>query len=1059
MNLTPLKKPRPACLFLLAAQLLYLTAAVGQPSIPAENWKENGLPYLRNFTPREYGGFIQNWSVIQDNRGLIYVANNHGLLEYDGVTWRRYDDGGKMKDLRSLAIDSAGTIYVGTGKNFGYLVADAREGFRFISLLSRVDKAYHHFNDVWSVLILNNAVYFLTPKYLFCWSGNSVQVIQSQYDFHTAFVVANKLYVRQPVIGLMVLEGRQLQPVAGGKTFSDKRVYFMTQIENNLLIGTDEHGFFINNGQTTRAFPTSAKKDLLESKLYCGVSLEGGYYALGTRRGGLLIMNQAGDIVQRISTADGLNDNSVWSLHHDHQKGLWLALNNGIARVEAPAPFTIFNKQNGLEGTVESVHRHNGRLYVTTSVGIQYLDAVKVDGITTARFKPVSGIDEYSWTFLSDDRHLLTGSTLGIYTITDSSSRQLTDRWQSVFSLIRSRYHPNRIYLGHRNGVGILAKRDGKWQPGGDFANFSEKVYQIVEEKPDLLWLEVVRDGIIRVRIQSSQRSSPGDIEVETTHFDTLSGLPPDQIKPVLLGGKIRFIASSGIWQFNDSTAQFTPDTSLLREGRWDFLGVTDEMGSLWLSYARDYGRPVQIGFFRTDQHGNYRWQQADFLRLHDIAYVNHIYPESNGVAWFATSEGLIRYAQRAQKKSNQSVRTFIRQVTVNEDSIITRGTTRSEFHIFDAGINAIRIEFAAPSFDAANETRYQYLLQNFRDQWSDWGNETWKEFTNLFEGDYQFKVRAKNIYGQLSEEGIFSFRIEPPWFRSWWAYGGYFLLLLIGVFIIDRIQRSRLLKKEQEKLRITLLEAENKRKTEELAEAHKLQQLLLPKDFLQTDRIEIEAFMRTATEVGGDYYDLIPLDRKCCQMAFCLGDVSGKGLAAALLMANLQATIRSQSMTSNSAKECIQNANSLLYQTTDPKKFVTMFYGIIDTQENTICYCNAGHDPPFLFHGDEEPQRLESGGIPLGFIPNYSYTEATAELQPGCRIILYSDGITEAKNAADQEFGEKEFQRILLANRRLSTKSLTEKVLEAVKNHSGNTPQSDDITLMVIAIKDGKTT
>jgi hypothetical protein len=134
--------------------LLYLAASAEQGSSQA--WDEFGIPVFRNYTSREYRAHFQNWAIIQDKQGLILVANNDGLLEYDGVNWRRYDLEGKLfHSLRSLGIDNSGTVYCGTGSHFGYLMPDSRGRLKFNSLLDSVAEKYRDFNDVWYTLVLN----------------------------------------------------------------------------------------------------------------------------------------------------------------------------------------------------------------------------------------------------------------------------------------------------------------------------------------------------------------------------------------------------------------------------------------------------------------------------------------------------------------------------------------------------------------------------------------------------------------------------------------------------------------------------------------------------------------------------------------------------------------------------------------------------------------------------------------------------------------------------------------------------------------------------------------
>ncbi|NIT60486.1 MAG: SpoIIE family protein phosphatase [Aliifodinibius sp.] len=269
-------------------------------------------------------------------------------------------------------------------------------------------------------------------------------------------------------------------------------------------------------------------------------------------------------------------------------------------------------------------------------------------------------------------------------------------------------------------------------------------------------------------------------------------------------------------------------------------------------------------------------------------------------------------------------------------------------------------------------------------------------------------------------------------------------LLAIIATQSAQTIENARLLEEEQALLRMR----------EEMRMAYEIQIKLLPDMPPQLNGYDIASKSIPAKDVGGDYFDFIPIEGNPKQLAFCLGDVTGKGIGAALLMANLQATIRSQTLMSHSPKECMSNSNRLIFENTDPQTFVTMFYGILDTQNHTLLYCNAGHDHPFLFEAGKPPDQLKTGGVVLGFITEYAYEEGSISLEPGSRLILYSDGITEAKNVDEEEFGEKRLQQVVTQNERLSSAELVDKIIDAVRYHSGDVPQADDMTLLVVKRK-----
>lgn len=235
----------------------------------------------------------------------------------------------------------------------------------------------------------------------------------------------------------------------------------------------------------------------------------------------------------------------------------------------------------------------------------------------------------------------------------------------------------------------------------------------------------------------------------------------------------------------------------------------------------------------------------------------------------------------------------------------------------------------------------------------------------------------------------------------------------------------------------------------EELKTAKEIQINLLPKEPPKIDGYDFSAINIPAKEVGGDYFDFIKITDS--KIGFCLGDVTGKGLPAALLMANLQATLRGQMLYTDSCCECIKRANRLLYLSTDPTKFATLFFGIIDTQNHILTFCNAGHDNPFLIQQDNQIKRLSTGGLLLGCLTDYTYQEEVVQLNPESTLVLYSDGITEAMNVQQEEYGDKRLEKLIENNSTLTSQELVTKILSDVKNFTIGVPQSDDITLMII--------
>jgi sigma-B regulation protein RsbU (phosphoserine phosphatase) len=264
-------------------------------------------------------------------------------------------------------------------------------------------------------------------------------------------------------------------------------------------------------------------------------------------------------------------------------------------------------------------------------------------------------------------------------------------------------------------------------------------------------------------------------------------------------------------------------------------------------------------------------------------------------------------------------------------------------------------------------------------------------------------------------------------------------LLAIIAAQSAQVVENARLI--EEEKLYIKM--------QQEVGLAAKIQRDLLPRSNPGLHGYDIFARTIAAQSIGGDYFDFIP--KNDGRMALCLGDVSGKGLPASLLMANLQATLRGQTLVSQVPSECLLRSNKLLFESTSPEKFATLFYGIIDIEKHNIHYSNAGHDWPFLIGNDNTIQRLKTGGLMLGLIPQAEYEDERIAMQVGDLLVVQSDGISEAMNSNQEQFGEERLQSILLQQKNQSAEEIIDTVVKEVRSHAGAHPQSDDITIMVI--------
>ncbi len=237
----------------------------------------------------------------------------------------------------------------------------------------------------------------------------------------------------------------------------------------------------------------------------------------------------------------------------------------------------------------------------------------------------------------------------------------------------------------------------------------------------------------------------------------------------------------------------------------------------------------------------------------------------------------------------------------------------------------------------------------------------------------------------------------------------------------------------------------------QEFQEARQIQQGLLPRTIPQIRGYEISGSWLPARSVSGDYYDVLKFNET--KAALAVADVSGKGMPAALLMSNVQAAVKAFASAEAAPRELCEKVNRIICSNTASDRFITLFYSLLDSEAGSLVYTNAGHNAPILVRRDGSIVRLEEGGALLGPLPGWTYEQAEVKLGSGDRIMLYTDGVTEAINSKDEEFGEDRLISLLLKNRELCASELQDKILTAVADFSDGHFQ-DDATLIVISVE-----
>ena len=516
----------------------------GSQAEPVASYDEVGRFYVQNFGSEDYEAHPQNWVVVQDPEGLVYAGNSAGVLEYDGVSWRLIPVPNQSV-IRSLAVDAEGRVFVGAMDELGYLAPDSLGRMHYVSLVDRIPADERGFGNVWRIERTSGGLYFQTGNRLFRWHGQTFEVWRAETRFWWILAQGDSLYVQQAGVGLMRMAGDSLTLEPGGDFFKDRRIQgLVPRGEAGYLVLTRGDGLFrCATPRRSKAACTPTGLDLAGTLPYRVAELAQGVVAIGTRRGGTILADDAGRLLRVLDEASGLRNEEVNAVFPDRQGGLWLGLNDGLARVEVGAAVSRFDKADGLLGGVLGVTRHQGRLVAATLRGVFRLEP----GTRGAapRFLPVPGIATDCWPLLSTSQGLLVGCGDGVHNLENG---ERFAEGTLCYALYRSRRDPTLLYLGLRDGLARLRLRDGRWTDDGRIQGIREQVRSIVEDAEGRLWLGLKYGGV--VRLEPSPASSDA---AAIRRFGAEHGLPEGHVDVESIAGRMVFVHRDGIYRLAGS--------------------------------------------------------------------------------------------------------------------------------------------------------------------------------------------------------------------------------------------------------------------------------------------------------------------------------------------------------------------------------------------------------------------------------------------------------------------------------------------------------------------------
>lgn len=1010
---------------------------VGTPHAKSQQNKiETGNFFVSNYSRSFLNSISGNWSLLQDPDGVIYIGNTYdGILIYDGQKIRRVNDekgDPKLGLTRALIIDSKNTIYTILGNEFGYIEKNSFGESNFISLSKLLSIKDQVNSTLWSAGMINDTAIFQSEKSIYLYKNKKLLNVQHFNGIlHTINVNKNGAYLRIWDEGLYKMIGGKFQLLPSTvKDFAKNRIdeQYALGKGDNLMVSRNIGLWYLKaDGSIKKANSKEIDQFVIKNESYQGgEKLRNNIIPISTTKGGLLFIDEKLNVRSVLNSTNGLDFDYVTSFMQDRVGDVWGTSDN-IFRVSFDTSMTYFSTINNLHGSTNFINRIDGKLYVRTNKDLY--DLVPRTNLNGHTVFVNNNINELGGDVMKFDDQIITTNNYTIKTTKNRVTKILSPIYRSN-GTIRSQLNPSIIFSSN-SAVGLLAHtyQNGNWKQVKLLNKDTIRCSNLIEISPGVVILET-RKGLYKYQYDKNGQGNYTKLEMDKK-FTTSDRL-------------FSRVFNDADYLFADSLNNFFKIDLTTNKVKYTGFSIDSFVNKAYWFYtynkdSKNGWMVTQSGLYKTmynDKTG-FTFTQYPFYKV-DISELSPgIFAEGSGdneVLWLGSQdEKLYRYfPELAIKEKHQNYKALIRAIYANgQKAPLELGTLP-----FDK--NNLLFEVAYPVFGNESKTKFSYWLEGQDSSWSNFVSDFKKEYTNLNEGNYTFHVRAKDASGAISEEGILAFNVRPPWYRTLWAYGFYILVLLLCFRQFGKYQAKK-----------SFLKAENERKNSELAAAKDLQNRLLPKSLPAIKNLDIAGYLRTSTEVGGDYYDFF--EQSDGSLYAICGDATGHGTPSGMLVSITKAGIIG--LPQMSPKDMLHELNRVVKKV--DLGILRMSLNIALIKENTITLSSAGMPPYFIYRAaTNSTEEIQLSGVPLGSFNDVYYDQTNTTFNVGDILVIISDGLPEAPNLTGELFDYKKLQDLISTyGNKTAQEIIDQLMMEADKWLSGN-HNPDDITLVVIKHK-----
>ncbi|GHE23364.1 triple tyrosine motif-containing protein [Sphingobacterium griseoflavum] len=782
----------------LAAVLLILFPLLSNGQNPL------GIPMVHNYGKVVFQGGSRTWDIKQDSRGILYFANNEGLITFDGKYWKRHALPNHTI-VRSIAIDEHDRVYVGGQGEFGYFEPNRNQQLTYVSLKGLLAEGQAQFADTWNTVCLDRAVFFRTDKQIFEYRNGQIKVYPANVNWEFMGKAGNQLFAQDAKHGLLRFADGKWKQVLRHNDFKAMKIASMASLgDQRLLITTLTDGdYLLQDSVASRQHVHAPSGGLYTPSL---ALINTNEYVVATASEGCVVRHVQGHVLQKIGLAEGLQNKNVTTVFVDRQKNIWAAVDNAIAVISYGSAIRYFRPSAEFDVTGYSALIFQEKLYVTSSNGV-YVTALqpgfKNHSQSVGKFRLIAGSDGgEAWRVSEINGQLLLTHNRGLFSIQQDRLVALEEGAGAWLPMALSAVYPvERALLGTYYGLDLIRFNDGRFERVDKLKGPSDSYRFLEMDSRGGIWASHPYRGIYRLRLADDATAYDARL------FTEKDGLPSDFQNYVFrVNNRLLFGTAKGIYTFDEQQSRFMPAADLAEFTDLPIKYLKEDAdGHLWFCSGK------RIGVARQDpKTKRYQITYLPELEGHQTSGFENIYAYDKNNIYIGSERGLIHIDFEnylAVKHKPQVLLSSIRATATTDSTIYdghvvrpeeAKGNNLAASAVLPARFNSFLFRYASPSYGIQAYMQYSYRLEGYDREWSVWGSETEKAYTNLPNGTYTFQVRAKNNLSDLSAVASYTFVIRPPWYKSIWAIGIYVFILLLAIYLLVLWQK-RVWRKQEE--------------------------------------------------------------------------------------------------------------------------------------------------------------------------------------------------------------------------------------------------------------------